>query len=706
MRIENLLIENFRGIKRVYLPKIGKTVVIAGQNGSGKSCVFDAIRLLKSVYGGYQSNEWQSWLGEFQIGAHNRLDGLRQMFRDPSREIKIEASFSLHDSEKSYINSNAVPLLTDSIWRQLLPDAFQYESAYRMALFSQQFREREPEVQQRVQDLLPRLKHDLANSLHIGTMTVLPGSSSLSTQDSPLLTVLFSTYRPHDVGVIDYHGAQRFYAREQVQHVNISLEQSTQQSSQNALYNSANKYSNVKSELATSYIKEALSEKAGGDYASTMGLTETLQELFKTFFPDKKFLGPTPTHQGNLLFPVETRDGSRHDLDDLSAGEKEILYGYLRIRNLAPRHSIVLLDEPELHLNPRLVRGLPSFYRKNIGEALENQMWLVTHSDAILRESVGKPDFDVYHMQPAGVPSGVGETVTVQMNQLKAIEVTGDVDVALTELVGDLAAYRPGQKAVIFEGGGSSDFDQTMAGMLFPEFADRVNLVSGTNKARVEALHEVLDRAYDRGDLPIKFYAIVDQDYERYEDEKDPAVRLFRWDVYHIENYLLHAESIAHIVSSFGTSSVGEQEILESLRIAARASVASRLRHSLRTYASRLLTRSIDLSFNPAAENLSGEVASAIDRSVTRITETHTAELGIQALKQFEEAERAKIEQSFADGSWMQSMPGREILREYVKTLPNGISYDVFKNMILRRFVDIGYQPPGMQRILTEILTD
>lgn len=705
MRIESLLIENFRGIKRVYLQKIGKTVVIAGQNGSGKSCVFDAIRLLKSVYGGYQYNEWQSWLGEFQIGAHNRLDGLRQMFRDPSAEITIEAGFSLHDSEKAYINSNAALMLTDSIWRQLLPEAFQYESAYRMALFSQQFRDREPEVQQRVLSLLPKLKSELANPIHVGRMTVLPGSSTLTTEDSPLLTAIFSTYRPKDLGVIDYHGAQRFYAREQVQNVNISLEQSTQVASQNSLYNSANKYANVKSELATSYIKEALSEKAGGNYASTAGLTETLQELFKTFFPDKKFLGPTPTGQGNLLFPVEARDGSKHDLDDLSAGEKEILYGYLRIRNSAPRHSIVLLDEPELHLNPRLVRSLPSFYRRNIGEALQNQMWLVTHSDAILRESVGKPDFDVYHMQPAGLPNDAEEAVSGGINQLKAIEVKKDVDVVITELVGDLAAYRPGQKGVIFEGGGSSDFDQKMTASLFPDFAERVNLVSGTNKSKVKALHEVLDRAYDRGDLPIKFYAIVDMDYSL-DHEKDAVVTRFQWDVYHIENYLLHPEAIAYLISSFGTNIVTADQVLENLREAARGSVTGRLKHSLTTYASRLLTRSIDLSFNPAAEDLSGELADAVERSIKRISSTHLAELDSTKLREFEENERSLIEKSFADGSWMQTMPGRDILHEYVKTLPNGISYDVFKNMILRRLVDIGHQPPGMQTILEKILTD
>ncbi len=51
MKIENLHIANFRGITEVSLSSLGSMVVIAGQNGSGKSCIFDAIRLLKSVYG-------------------------------------------------------------------------------------------------------------------------------------------------------------------------------------------------------------------------------------------------------------------------------------------------------------------------------------------------------------------------------------------------------------------------------------------------------------------------------------------------------------------------------------------------------------------------------------------------------------------------------------------------------------------------------
>jgi hypothetical protein len=206
----------------------------------------------------------------------------------------------------------------------------------------------------------------------------------------------------------------------------------------------------------------------------------------KAFFPEKRFLGPQPTVDGALTFPVQTADGHVHDLDELSAGEKEILYGYLRIRNSAPNNSIIILDEPELHLNPRLIRGLPQFYKKNLGETLGNQIWLVTHSDALLREVVGRDQYNVYHMLPCS-------TLGPSEQQLRPLTATADLDLALVDLVGDLASYRPSGKVVIFEGGGDSEFDRTVVGALFPELQGKANLISGSNKARVRALHETLE---------------------------------------------------------------------------------------------------------------------------------------------------------------------------------------------------------------------
>jgi hypothetical protein len=44
LKIDRLLISNFRGISLVDASDLGDTIIIAGQNGSGKSCIFDAKR--------------------------------------------------------------------------------------------------------------------------------------------------------------------------------------------------------------------------------------------------------------------------------------------------------------------------------------------------------------------------------------------------------------------------------------------------------------------------------------------------------------------------------------------------------------------------------------------------------------------------------------------------------------------------------------
>lgn len=704
MKIDSLTIENFRGIRRVSAQSLGSTIIIAGQNGSGKSCVFDAIRLLKSVYGGYQQNEWQNWLGEFSINPNASAESLLGMFNDPIKSINIECQFSLSDSEKQFISSNAIELLTDATWRMILPEAFQFGS-YRLSLFAAQFREREPEVRSRVEQALPSLMSELSQSSIVGQVSVAPSSGGINLRPSQVLSVIFTTYRPQEIGVIDYHGAQRHYGRELVQAVNISLEQNAVNQRQHALYNYSNKYNNVKSELAASYVKEMFAKAAGGE-ATYIGLTQTMKELFQTFFPDKTFQGPTPTADGNLSFPVLTGAGTTHDLDDLSAGEKEILYGYLRIRNSAPRHSIILLDEPELHLNPRLIRNLPDFYRKHLGFALNNQIWLVSHSDALLREAVGKPGFDVFHMQPISVLGNSGTiTSALGTNQLKPLSATRDVDVALTDLVGDLAAYEPGRKAIIFEGGGDTDFDQTIALRLFPEIGKKINLISGSNKAKVKALHEVLNKAYERGDLKTSFFAIVDKDFDAPE-AAEVAVKRYTWDVYHIENYLLSEDIISHVLNSLSADAVTSAEgTLDELRKAARRTVPAAVRHLVGEFINQQLTKAISLKSNPAAEDFTAELLSAADRSLERLSKLREGVLSDKSVREFEESTRKQIEEAFANGTWKATLPGRDILKAFSGSLPNGISYETLRNMIVSRMVDIGYKPEGMAKVINEILS-
>jgi predicted ATPase len=694
MKIERLEIDNFRGIRKALLEGLGDTIVIAGPNGSGKSCVFDAIRFLKSLYGGYQANEVHHFFAEFQINPARIGVDIIKLFNDKNKEMRVQAAFSLSDEEKAYINANAHELLSELVWRSLIPEAFNY-GFYTAVQYSSQFRDRLPEVQARVSDMMPTFREELSRPVFIGELTA--NTRQLNTASSHVLSVIFNMYRPPNIGVLDYHGPLRMYGRESVQAITLSFDQNSQdQKRQAALYNYSSKYGAVKGEMAAAFVKDVLARESEQTSTKAESLSKTLKALFEHFFPEKTFLGPQPTPEGNLTFPVEV-GGSIHDLDELSSGEKEVLYGYLRMRNSAPRNSIILLDEPELHLNPRLIKGLPQFYRKHLSLELHNQLWLVSHSDALLREVVGKDGYNVYHMVPFMTPeAGDG--------QLKPLRASAELEMALIDMVGDVAAFRPGGKTVIFEGGGNSDFDQRMTAKLFPDLATVANMISGGDKTRVAALLDVLHREEQKGSLPIKFYAIADKDLDQSTGQRT-GINQYYWDVYHIENYLLEPSFIAAAQAALtGKPPPTEDTVLDDLRNAAREVEPAISRRLLMDFANRALVGSINVKADPAAEDLASAVYQAVARSDARFREAIATALTEEALREKSAQLRAQFDASFADGSWRRNLPGRDILKRYVSRVALPTSYEVFRNLLISQMADAGYQPEGMRKVVSSIL--
>ncbi len=530
MKIVNILVENFRAIKKVELTDLNDMIVIAGPNGCGKSCVLDSIRLFKSVYGGYQPNEWQQWLGEFQIDFQRNPQQMASLLRDRSRSSVIQADIELSREEINFIKPRARGMLEELVWKTVVPGLNDPWLRARGALAGE-LRAHKPTVDAKVKELMPVVIQHLEGGNLRGLLEINP-TGEARTYTNILLELIFSSFYPKYIGVIDYHGSHRNYNREELGGINLNLDKEEDKFRASSLYNYANKYSNIKSEMAAEYVRQALKEKTGvNNSVKTKNLSETLQELFKIFFPGKEFLGPIPTDDGNLSFPVKIEGGATHDINDLSSGEKEVLFGYLRLRNSAPKHSVILLDEPELHLNPALIRGLPQFYHKNLGLELDNQIWLVTHSDAFLREAVGNAGLRVLHMQYAAA----GEQLENQVHEIQPGE---EVEALILELVGDLAAYRPGAKVVFFESE-NSEFDLKMVSRLFPEIDKKMNFVSGGNKYRVEMLHRTLDHSVQAGNIPVKIYSVVDRDSGMGTSAAGEFHRHYSWDVYHIENYLL-----------------------------------------------------------------------------------------------------------------------------------------------------------------------
>ena len=102
MRILSIDITNFLGIEAATFPDLKDIVIIAGENGSGKSCVFDAVRLLKSVYGGYRAEEVYNFFGERNIDIRRDYGNIKRIAFDKDRAVRLEMNIALHKDEIAY----------------------------------------------------------------------------------------------------------------------------------------------------------------------------------------------------------------------------------------------------------------------------------------------------------------------------------------------------------------------------------------------------------------------------------------------------------------------------------------------------------------------------------------------------------------------------------------------------------------------------
>lgn len=668
-------------------------VVIAGPNGCGKSCVLDAIRLAKSAYGGYDAHEFRHWMGEFQIDPNSPSD-MRKVLRDKTKSAQVGIIVDLHARETEYLRSKADDIGERTAVGILLPSVSFEEWRQRVQASGQQAQQVISQIESVASSISTDLKTRLNSSEHQGLVDISP-TGNVSLSSNVVLQAVWSIYEPQSIGIIDYHGPQRHFSRESLGGVHLSLKTQEEGQKQSVLYNYGAKYANIKTQMATEYVIHALRREASGSLAGRELLSETLQELFRRFFPGKEFQGVTANDQGELEFAVTVQGGNKHDINDLSSGEKEILFGYLRLRNNAQRQSIILLDEPELHLNPKLIQGLPQFYEKYVGAELDNQIWTVTHSDAFLREAIGSTGTRVLHMREA-TPGLVGQ------NQIQEISGRREEENAILELIGDIAGYRPGGKIVVFEGEGS-EFDRRMTAKLFPAFDRKMNFVSGGNRATVRRLHHVLETQSDRARTT---FSIVDRDDALHADSNEQR-GMYTWDVYHIENYLLEPGIILEVLnrsSLNGTAFESAHEVEETLKVIAQEHIEGMVENWVRGRAYKAIRDAIRLKDGTEGINAATKVARKVKESAYRMKHLVETDLSLQHLESMADERREDLKAALSDPvKWKSVFRGRDILSTFTSRYGKGLSYRAMRDMIVNAMSERRHRPHGMLQILAAI---
>ena len=370
---------------------------------------------------------------------------------------------------------------------------------------------------------------------------------------------------------------------------------------------------------------------------------------------------------------------------------------------MAPRQSVLLIDEPELHLNPGLVQGLPRFYEKYIAEDLDNQIWLVTHSDRFLREALDTEGMAIYHMQHP--------TAGTHGNQLQKIDRGSNLDAILIDLVGDLASYRPGGTTVLLEGE-NGRFDEKMVRRLFPELANRVNFISAGTKSNVQKLQDMVASMKDKGQIQGDVWSIIDPDDELWNREPKKRGQTREWDVYHIENYLLEPEFILKALQTIDLECGGlssERDVEQRLGASAEKIISQLVSNRMNNKIWREFRKHLpdwpkvetksEGAQEPDLEGLRRNIAASASSIQELANLWNTAE----RLERGFEDERKSLQLSWQRGEWRKKFSGRKILQTFCGELIMNVEADNLRIAIVGEMAKEGYKPPGIVKIFDQI---
>jgi hypothetical protein len=241
---------------------------------------------------------------------------------------------------------------------------------------------------------------------------------------------------------------------------------------------------------------------------------------------------------------------------------------------------------------------------------------------------------------------------------------------------------------------------------LFPEFAQRVNMISGGSKRRVSDLYDLLEEARRAGHIPARVYLITDSDGSSL---GAPVPRRWSWPAYHIENYLLEPAFIKRVLDDVASNRhdvLSEEDIERTLRECAAETIPELVAHELRRKCNQELVGCINLGFDPTRPDPAIAIREAVLRSERRIAESSATHLTERVLAQWAELATEEATASLQSDDWRNRLRGRQVLKRFVDRTRTSLSYETFRDLILARMSDADYQPLGMARIVQTILRD
>ena len=522
MHIKRVWIKNFRALEDIHLDLTSPVSVIVGPNAAGKTTIIEAIRLIKALLTPRTQNEANQVL--FALGASSPHVPLRfrvqAVARDVGKDVVAGCSFILTEAELQDIQNN-LEQITVSIVQSQIGQPFANTDALIGFLSSPQGIAMSGAAKQAVETALENIKINKECTLEIKIGPTDGPRAVSDAMHAQFIGFLERRLPPYST-IFTYFPADRAlpFGEQPVQlgspDANAQLES----------YNSQpqTKFNRLKNLIFSGVIFSP-------DGKAT--IDDEFDKIFSGILKGRKLQGFEVNDIGFLNVLIRDLDTQRiFDLDGMSSGEKGLLLTFLIISRSVQTGGIVLLDEPELHLNPAVCKDLLPFLVENYVKSKDLQIIICSHSAEIVATALESENCSLYHL--------------MSPNNISKIQPKDDENVE--EVFRRLGASQTDKllyKGIIFvEGPHDVAILEAGFGLKLRRF--KLKYADGKNSI-IKAINS-LQESEKASPPESPTYFIIDRDEKALGIKSTPGVKVLEWDRRCLENYFIDLDAISKVL--------------------------------------------------------------------------------------------------------------------------------------------------------------
>lgn len=396
------------------------------------------------------------------------------------------------------------------------------------------------------------------------------------------------------------------------------------------------------------------------------------KDLFTQLLPGKVLQDINPASPSQFQYTDE--NGNLLPFSSLSSGEQEVVKVIFDIARKDIKHSVIIVDEPELHLHPTLTLKLIETL-KSVGDHT-NQFIFLTHSADLI--STYYSTGNVYFIDSS--QSGA--------NQAHKLSDLNRSHKAVVNVIGEhLGLFAVGKKIAFVEGENSS-IDRLTYHKIAQKYCPELKLVPAGSVKSITLLNELNDQIQS-SIFGIDLFMIRDRDglSETQITKLEENSRIWCLKRRHIENYFLDPEILFKVAQKLYTTSVNqdlnEAYIEQKLKEIAETQITLNLLQNTKEY--------IGLNFNLEVPTVKSaqtksveEITAELTKNATESVEKLSQELSEETLKQWMNAELERLKKAIKNNEWKSTFQGKQIFSSFCSSV---LSENILK--VREAYVDI-----------------